>query len=154
MQGEVFLDKIVSIVEVGDDDTIDISVSGNKLFFANDILTHNCGIGNADVEMSDISESIGIAATCDFILAWIRTPELDESKSVLLKIIKSRFGSTVGNLRTVVGVDYPKMTVCDLEDGTDVDDNGYITKKPDFPVKDIPWDNKKTEKKTFAEIKF
>lgn len=91
------------------------------------------GIGSSEVDMSDISESIGVAATCDFILAWIRTPELDESDtpgmgSAMLKIVKSRFGSTTCNLRHIVGVNYNTMTVYDLDNGS-VSDNGYVVRK-------------------------
>ncbi len=36
-----FKDKIVSIECIGEMDTVDIEVSGDHLFYANDILTHN-----------------------------------------------------------------------------------------------------------------
>lgn len=157
MQREFFLDKIVSIVEVGEEDTIDISVTGNRLFVANDIVTHNCGIGSSDVDMTDISESIGVAATCDFIMAWIRTPDLDETNSAMLKIIKSRFGSTTSNLRHIVGVDYEKMTVFSLDDGGQVSDSGYVVKKETVDPTELPWSDKPfggEKKKDFGSIKF
>lgn len=41
----MILDEIVSIVRVGIKKTIDIEVSGDKLFYCNGILTHNSAAG-------------------------------------------------------------------------------------------------------------
>ena len=57
--------EVISIEEVGDMDMIDIEVSGNHLFYANDILTHN---SNSDVGLEDTSESFGLPATADTLL--------------------------------------------------------------------------------------
>lgn len=119
------------------------------------------GIGSSEVDMSDISESIGVAATCDFILAWIRTPELDESDtpgmgSAMLKIVKSRFGSTTCNLRHIVGVNYNTMTVYDLDNGS-VSDNGYVVRKEteQSVYTNIPDKfGSEERKKDFGSIKF
>lgn len=119
-------------------------------------------LGSSEVDMADISESFGVAATCDFILAWIRTQELDESTtpghaSAMMKIIKSRFGSTTSNLRHIVGVNYNTMTVYDMENGGSVGDSGYVVSKrttdvytsiPDKPVFG------EERKKSFGGIKF
>lgn len=120
------------------------------------------GIGSSEVDMSDISESIGVAATCDFILAWIRTAELDESDtpgmgSAMLKIVKSRFGSTTCNLRHIVGVNYNTMTVYDLDNGS-VSDTGYVVKKTSeetvFSKIPDPTVHFEEKRKDFGSIKF
>ena len=120
------------------------------------------GIGSSEVDMSDISESIGVAATCDFILAWIRTSELDESDtpgmgSAMLKIVKSRFGSTTCNLRHIVGVNYNTMTVYDLDNGS-VSDTGYVVKKTSeetvFSKIPDPTVHFEEKRKDFGSIKF
>jgi hypothetical protein len=54
------LDEIISIEELYEEEMIDIEVSGNHLFFANDILTHN---SNGDVDLTNTSESMGITHT-------------------------------------------------------------------------------------------
>lgn len=53
-----FEDEIVSIEFSGFQDTIDIKVSDSNLFVANNILTHNSGMGSSDIEMTDVAESI------------------------------------------------------------------------------------------------
>lgn len=117
--------------------------------------TTRAGIGNSDIEMSDVSESIGIAATLDFLLAYIRTKELDAEKKAMFKNIKSRYGSTVDNLRALVGVDYDHMALYDLEDGSTVDDDGYLRKKVDIDNDQALWDKSKNpSKKDFGSIKF
>lgn len=119
--------------------------------------TGRSGIGSSEIDMTDISESIGVAATCDFILAWIRTPDLDETNSAMLRIIKSRFGSTTTNLRHIVGVDYEKMTVFSLESGGQVSDSGYVVKKETVDPTELPWSDKPfggEKKKDFGSIKF
>lgn len=47
---------------------------------------------SSDMNMSDIAESAGLAATADFILAAIETDELAQQGLQLMKQIKSRYG--------------------------------------------------------------
>jgi len=47
---------------------------------------------SSDMNMSDIAESAGLAATADFILAVIETDELADQGLQLMKQIKSRYG--------------------------------------------------------------
>jgi len=54
------LSRIISIKEISSEPTIDIEVSGNNLFIANGILTHNSGFSNTDADMTDTSECIYI----------------------------------------------------------------------------------------------
>jgi hypothetical protein len=53
------MEELITNIEELDYDIemIDIEVSGNHLFFANNILTHN---SNSDVELTDTSECIRI----------------------------------------------------------------------------------------------
>ena len=76
------MDEIVEIEELDEKDTIDILVSDNNLFFANDILTHNSGFNKDNPGMENISESIGLAATCD-ILCSIWQSDEDKELGVL-----------------------------------------------------------------------
>ena len=52
--------KIKGIKRVGQKKTIDIQVSKNNLFFANGILTHNCGFNTSSPGMENISECIEV----------------------------------------------------------------------------------------------
>jgi intein/homing endonuclease len=57
---EHILVEILLIIPVGIKKTIDITVSGDNLFFANDILTHNSGASSTDAEMTDIGGCIAL----------------------------------------------------------------------------------------------
>lgn len=48
-------DEIVSIEKLGKRKTVDIEVTGNHLFYANGVLTHN---SNSDVDLTNTSECI------------------------------------------------------------------------------------------------
>lgn len=54
----ILLDEIISIDEYGIIDTIDIELTGDRLFYANDILTHNCGQNATDYEINEVSECV------------------------------------------------------------------------------------------------
>lgn len=108
----IIYDKIVSIEKLMDDNTIDIEVSGDHLFFANGILTHN---SSSDVELTDTSESFGVPATSDFLFALISTEELEQLNQLMVKQLKNRFGDPNHFKRFVIGIDRAKMKLYDAE---------------------------------------
>lgn len=99
-------DEIVTIEDVGQKETIDISVSGDNLFFCNDILTKN---------------SFGLPATADFMFALINTEELQQLNQVMIKQLKNRFADPAENKRFVVGIDRSKMKLYDAEASAQID---------------------------------
>ena len=106
-------DEIVSIESVGKKETIDISVSGDNLFYCNNILTKN---------------SFGLPATVDFMFALIRTEELDNLGQVMIKQLKSRYGNKNNYEKFVIGIEADKMKLFDVEDTAQnlVQSNGDI----------------------------
>lgn len=112
---QICLDEIVSIKKIGRKDTIDITVSGDNLFFANDILTHNSGATTSEAEMTDTSDSFGIAFTVDLMLALISTEELEQMNQILIKQLKNRYAPLDRHRKFVVGVDRSKMRVYDVD---------------------------------------
>ena len=58
-------DEIVSIDYIGLEDTIDINVSGDRLFYANEILTHNCAVDEIEFDHSHISGGLSKINTAD-----------------------------------------------------------------------------------------
>ncbi len=73
------------------------------------------GNKNSDSELTDISESFGIAMTADFMVGMIRTEELDELKQIMFKQLKSRYGDVNYYKRFVVGVELSKFKLHDVE---------------------------------------
>jgi replicative DNA helicase len=118
--------EILSIEKIEDVEMIDIEVTGNRLFYANGILTHNSGYNNSDVELTDTSESFGLPATADFMFALISTEELQQLNQLMVKQLKNRFGDPNHFKRFVIGVDREKMRLYDAEASaqTDIVDSG------------------------------
>jgi len=110
---DMLLEKIVKIEELDERDAVDIEVNGNHLFYANDILTHN---SNSDVELTDTSESFGLPATADIMIALINTEELEEQGVIMVKQLKNRYADPTTNKRFMIGVDRARMKLFDLED--------------------------------------
>lgn len=93
-------DEIVSIEDIGAKETIDISVSGDNLFYCNDILTKN---------------SFGLPATADFMAALITSEDLESMGQLMVKQLKNRWGDISNPKRFVVGIDRSKMRLYDAE---------------------------------------
>ena len=117
---QITLDKIVSIKKIGIKKTIDITVSGDNLFYANNILTHNCGINSSDLDLTNTSESIGLPQTTDLMLALISTPELEELGQIMVKQLKNRYADLNYYNKFVVGIDRNKMRIFDAEGSAQV----------------------------------
>ena len=116
-----YIDSVIKIEEVGERETIDISCDGNNLFYANDILTHNSGYSNSDVEITDISESFGISHTVDLMLALISSDELEKMNQLMIKQLKNRYNDPSYFNKFVVGIDRSRMRLYDTEDSSQRD---------------------------------
>ena len=73
------------------------------------------GFGNSDVEITDTSESFGLPATCDLMLALISTEQLEGMNQLMVKQLKNRYNDPTANKRFVVGIDRAKMRLYDVE---------------------------------------
>jgi len=109
----MLLKKILKIEELDEREMVDIEVSGNHLFYANDILTHN---SSSDVDLTDTSESFGLPATADFMFALIATEELDQSGRIMVKQLKNRYNDPTYYRKFTVGIDRAKMKLYNVED--------------------------------------
>ena len=100
-------DEIVDIEFLGDMETIDISVTGDQLFYCNDILTKN---------------SIGIAATADVILSIFQTEEDVEMNHIRLGMMKNRYGprGMVKNMK----INYNTLTITEADDQEEMIEGG------------------------------
>ena len=74
------------------------------------------GFGNTDVEITDTSESFGLPATADLMLALISTEKLEAMNQLMVKQLKNRYNDLTANKRFVVGIDRSKMRLYDVED--------------------------------------
>lgn len=93
-------DEIVEIIEMDDTEVMDITVSADNLFYANDILTKN---------------SHGISVTSDLMFGLISTPELEQLGHLRIKQLKNRFNSIHAPSSFLVGIARAKMTLFDVD---------------------------------------
>lgn len=78
--------------------------------------TTRSGFSNSDLSIEDISESFGLAATCDLLIGVQRNEQLDELNQILFKQLKNRYSDLSSNRRFVIGVDRSKMKLYDCEE--------------------------------------
>ena len=122
--------------------------------------TTRSGFTNSDVGLEDTSESFGLPATADFMIALISTEELEELDQIMIKQLKNRYNDPNINKRFVVGVDRAKMRLYDAEssaqDGVMSDkpvmDNAEFGQRYDEEEK-MKWSTKKMGRKDFSGIK-
>lgn len=79
--------------------------------------TNRTGYTNSDVGLEDTSESFGLPATADIMIALIATEELDKLNQIMVKQLKNRYSDPGKFKRFVVGVDKAKMKLYDVEMG-------------------------------------
>ena len=78
--------------------------------------TTRSGYGNSDVGLEDTSESFGLPATADLMLALVSTEELDAQGQIMVKQLKNRYNDPNKNKRFLVGIDRSKMRLYDVQD--------------------------------------
>lgn len=86
------------------------------------------GYDNSDVGLTDTSESFGLPATADFMVALIATEELKALNQIMVKQLKNRYNDPETYKRFVVGVDRSRMRLYDAEQSAqeDIVDSGAV----------------------------
>ena len=89
---------------------------------------------SSDIDMTNTSESIGLAATVDAMFALISTEELEAMGQLMIKQLKNRWGDISYYRRFVVGIDRSKMKLYNLEDGAqkNIQSESNSSEKPAF----------------------
>lgn len=77
--------------------------------------TTRSGYSNSDVGLEDTSESFGLPATADFMFALVTSDELRQLSQIMVKQLKNRYGDPAIHKRFVIGVDYSKMRLYNVE---------------------------------------
>jgi replicative DNA helicase len=73
------------------------------------------GYVNSDPGLEDTSESFGLPATADFMMALISNDEMAEMNQIMVKQLKNRYNDPATYRKFMVGVDRPKMRLFDVE---------------------------------------
>ena len=77
--------------------------------------TTRSGYSSTDVGLEDTSESFGLPATADFMIALISTEELAEMNQIMVKQLKNRYNDTASNRKFILGINRAKMKVFDIK---------------------------------------
>ena len=90
--------------------------------------TTRAGFGSSDPDLTDTSESFGLPATADLMLALISNEEMEELGQIMIKQLKNRYNDPTMYKRFVVGIDRAKMRLYDCDQGAqdDIIDAGDI----------------------------
>lgn len=78
--------------------------------------TNREGVGAADYTLTEISESMGIAHTSDFIFGMIETEELLNNSQMRIKQLKNRWGDISKPSSFIISVNKAKMQIHDYDD--------------------------------------
>ena len=83
---------------------------------------------SAEIDLADVSDSIGIVSTADIVIGIVQTPELREQGKFNWLILKNRYG--INKVKITVNVDYYKMRVFEDPNSTLVETarSGSISK--------------------------
>lgn len=112
------------------------------------------GSTNSDADMTDVAESFGSMATCDFSFAIINTEELEKLGQLMIKQLKNRYNDVTKNKKFLVGVDRSKMRLYDIGnisiDGEGGIQDNYINHDYDNP----PFEVDSKFSKNFNDFKF
>jgi replicative DNA helicase len=76
--------------------------------------TNRTGFTSTDVGLEDTSESFGLPATADLMIALIATDELDSMNQILVKQLKNRYNDPSTNKKFIVGINKGKMKLSDV----------------------------------------
>ena len=113
--------------------------------------TTRSGFGNSDIGLEDTSESFGLPATADLMLALISNDELKSLGQIMIKTLKNRYADPGMHERFVVGVDRSKMKLYDVdpEDQTLMNDGAGKPAEDSGPIFDLTTAGKKIASEGF-----
>ena len=96
------------------------------------------GYNSSDLGLDNTSESFGLPATVDFMVALMSTDELVEMNQILVKQLKNRYSDINENKRFVIGVNKSKMRFYDVDESEqeDILEGPKKDKYQDKPVMD------------------
>ena len=121
--------EIESIEEIEDVEMVDIQVSGNHLFYANGILTHNSAIEAEQLNQAHIQGGISKINTSDYVVGIKQTDLMRSQGEIWFQILKSRNSDGVGQ-KILLAWDQISLLVTTLAKSA----NLAMTKKPTTPL--------------------
>lgn len=122
--------------------------------------TNRTGYVNSDPGLEDTSESFGLPATADFMVAIVTSEELAELGQYAVKQLKNRYADVNQNKRFVIGVDRDRMKLFDVEQSAQdlQQEDKPIMDRASFGERDneersMKWATKKMGRRDFSGLK-
>lgn len=106
------------------------------------------GFASSDPELTDTSESFGLPATADFMIAMSQSEQLAELGQIMFKQLKNRYNDINYYKRFVVGVDKSKMRLFDIDQDEANTEDKPLMDKTEFGQQDF---DRKKPKSKFAD---
>lgn len=78
--------------------------------------TNRTGYGDADMDLTNVSESFGLPMTADYLFGISSNDQLRDEGLVRFTQLKNRFGDPSERRNWLLNVDYSKMRVTDIDD--------------------------------------
>ena len=122
--------------------------------------TTRSGFSNSDPGLEDTSESFGLPATADFMVALIITEELEAANQIMVKQLKNRYNDPTQYKRFVLGMDRSKMRLYDVDDNqqTLMNDSGPVMDSTEYGQRmdedeKMKWTTRTLGRKDFSGLK-
>lgn len=80
------------------------------------VQTNRSGVANTDIDITATSDSFGIPAIADWFGAIITSDELKEMNQMMIRQLKNRYKSLDDPNKFMIGTDFSRMIIHDLED--------------------------------------
>ena len=113
--------------------------------------TTRSGFTNSDPGLEDTSESFGLPATVDLMIALISSEDLEQLGQIMVKQLKNRYGDPNYYKKFVIGVDRSKMKLFDVEVSAQ---NNISNAGQDIPLFDKSDFGKRASSEEFTGFKF
>lgn len=83
--------------------------------------TTRSGYKSSDIELTDTSESFGLPATADLMIAIQTSEDLEQLNQLMVKQLKNRYSDPSQNKKFVIGIDRSKMRLYNVEQSAQED---------------------------------
>lgn len=111
--------------------------------------TTRSGFSNSDPGLEDTSESFGLPATADLMIALVSNEELSSLNQIMVKQLKNRYNDPNLWKRFVIGVNRSKMKLYDVEQ-----EEQTLVEEDDGPIMDKSSVGKRLASENLSKIKF
>lgn len=112
------------------------------------------GFDNSDVDLTSTADSMGLVMTLDVFFALIRTDELDDQNTIMVKQLKNRYSDPGTNKRFLLGLNRPKMQFYDVENSAQTLLPDAVNKTVKKQDKDVPLFDKTKSGRAISAEKF